>query len=188
MYTYTGGYYPHKKVKPLIIMSDRNSHELRESFEYKRAMALDCKIYSVFVFYLFWNAWCHLKSWYHAQAIVRAWYLVCENFFLFCLFAVSKRNLFFFSLLFKFLLMLFHAITVCAQKRKSLEAWRQHYFLSQNISAQFQFYIYDDPYIYVGNSNSSFHHSLILTHSLSLSFSLSLSLSRSLPIHHFLSD
>lgn len=69
---YAGGYFAHKKPpqpKPLIIKSDRNSHESREWFAYKLGMALDWKMYSVFVFYLFWNAWCHSESWYRAQTV-----------------------------------------------------------------------------------------------------------------------
>lgn len=125
--------YPHKKEKkPLIIKSDRNSHESREWFEYKLGMALEIeKCIRVFVFYLFWNAWCHLKSWYHAQAmdIYGAGIILSglwEFFFFF--------RYFFFN----FLLMLFCVITVCVSAvHKSIKAWNLTstlFFISKHLS------------------------------------------------------
>lgn len=104
--TYAGGYYPNEKKeeeKPLIIKSDRNSHESRELFEYKLGMALDWKMYSVFVFICLEMLDVTWKVDIMA-AMVRALSGLWDCF-LFCLLLFQSR--FFFRHFFNFLLMLF---------------------------------------------------------------------------------
>lgn len=130
-------------------------------------MALDWKMYSVFVFYLFWNAWCHSKSWYRAhKPLVRAFYLLVLREFLFFLFCsprlvVSKQH--FFRHFFNFLLMLFWEITVCvcvraheAQSIKAQNSTSTLFFISKHLS--FIPVLHIRPlHLCVGNPNSTFH-------------------------------
>lgn len=111
-----GGQSKWGKGKPLYECTFHMSHV--NDVNIKFGWELDWKMCSVFVFYLFWNAWCHLKSWYHSSWLpVRALSGLWDLLFLMWLLLLKSRSPFFgfnFSS-FCFSFVLFGAISnVCA--------------------------------------------------------------------------